>query len=306
MRLQTELGRWLLLLQREQGLRHVGVESGTGKGPRLAVGTAGGVPKVVFFWHMHPAMPPCWCGDGEGALGGAGSSSWPGHLPGVLSWIFPPWSNAAERGVPVVLCGVLARDGAAGMVSRRGRTDGRTCCSPSALRVSPGAASLPCSHPAGACLFPASLLASLCVLWRDQSIPRCPWLSPALPDHRSRPAGAGCAVSGAAGQLPGPCVWILSVLGCENPVDFLGHPFLPSVGLLGCASLCCESGAGWRRLGAGKTWVSPKPWEPPEAPALSGWGDVCRNVVPPSPEVVLKGQAVPVPSRGPARRQWGG
>lgn len=157
---------------------------------------------------------------------GRRGGSRPGHPPGVFSRIFPPVLKRCRAG-GCRWCSAgwcwLGMEQPGWFRGTDGRTEGQTCCcSPSASRVSPAAASLPRIHPAGARLFPASL----CVLWRDQSVPAvlgCPQPSLSPAPH---PAGVGCALWGAAGWFPGPGVWILNVLGCENPVDF---PPIPGV-----------------------------------------------------------------------------
>lgn len=199
-RLQPEPGRWLRLLRREQGSWRVGVERGMWKGTRLRVGTAGGVPKVVL------------AGTCTLLVWGRRGGSRPGHPPGVFSRIFPPRAQTLpSRGVPVVLCGVvLARDGAAGVVSRHGRTDGRT----DVLLLSLSFACQPCGclpapDPSRGC----SPLPGLPLRAPARSKrPRCPRLSPALPEPRSPSRWCGVCVMGGSRMV--------SRAGCLDPECF--------------------------------------------------------------------------------------
>lgn len=174
------------------------------EGDKAACGDGWRCPQSCPCWHMHPAVPPRWCGDGEGAPG-------QGILPVFSAGFFPPCSNAAEQGVLVVLCRVvLARDGAARVVLRRGRTDGRTdvlllslsfACQPRGC--------LPALDPSRGCSPLPGL--PLRALARSKH-PRCPRLSPALPEPRSPSRWCGVCVMGGSRTV--------SRAGCLDPERF--------------------------------------------------------------------------------------
>lgn len=139
-------------------------------------------PKLSLLAHA-----PCWCGDGEGAPG-------QGILLVFSVGFFPPCSNAAEQGG----AGGALRGGAGSGWSSRGgfeaRTDGRT----DVLLLSLSFACQPCGclpapDPSRGCSpLPGLPLRALARSKR----PRCPRLSPALPEPRSPSRWCGVCVMG--------------------------------------------------------------------------------------------------------------
>lgn len=168
-----------------------GDEAGCGDGWRC--------PQSCPCWHM----PPCWCGDGEGAPG-------QGILPVFSVGFFPPCSNAAEQGG----AGGALRGGAGSGWSSRGgfeaRTDGRT----DVLLLSLSFACQPCGclpapDPSRGCSPLPGL--PLHALARSKH-PRCPRLSPALPEPRSPSRWCGVCVMGGSRTV--------SRAGCLDPEPF--------------------------------------------------------------------------------------